>query len=680
MFKQIQEKVKKQFEVLVATGNLYYVEVDKEAIWQKYLDAFPEADRASNICNCCRSFIRQYAGVVALNKNQEVMTLWDFEAKDAEYDASIKVLRDYVKSLPIAGIFYSPVACAGTEKNADKVRNLIWHHYHLNIPKKFVNANAGPLVGSANDDKNVLERSLNQITDEAVDTVLELIAQKSLYRGNEHEATLKSFKSIKNEYKQYKGNKKNFCWAKSLTVNKAVCRIRNSAIGTLLNDLSEGRELDSALTAFEKVVAPSNYKRPTAIATPAMIEKAKARLQELGMIGSLQRRQLSTTDLNVSNSLYVYRPMESGVEVDLFAEIKKDTVVNPKSLSKVEEIGIEDFVNKVLPTCKSVRVLLENHHLNNFVSLVGPKSEDHTNMFKWGNSFGWSYSGAVADSMKARVVELGGRVDGVLRFTHSWNHPEMGRNSSLMDLHVFLPGSSVHKDGCHNTYPNGQRVGWNSRKDIISGGIQDVDYTTAAPEGYIPVENITFPDIKKLKDGKYTFKIHNWQARDPNKSGFRAEIEFGGELYQFERAAPLNHHEWVTLAEVTLSKGQFTMDSKIQNKPSRKTKWNLETLQYHNVSAITFSPNCWGDKAIGNKQYMFFLENCKADEKVLPFYNEFLKPELNEDRKVFEMLANKAVVEPVENELSGIGFSDSVRNHVILEITGQFKRHIKVLF
>ena len=141
-----------------------------------------------------------------------------------------------------------------------------------------------------------------------------------------------------------------------------------------------------------------------------------------------------------------------------------------------------------------------------------------------------------------------------------WNHDK--RNASLMDLHVFMPGSSAHRDGCHNTYPSGQRVGWNHRNDPASGGVQDVDYTSPAPEGYVPVENITFPTITKLKDGQYTFKIHNWQLRPPTHGGFRAEIEFGGQVFQYDHPAPLKQKEWITLAVATLKNGAFTIEHK----------------------------------------------------------------------------------------------------------------------
>lgn len=67
-----------------------------------------------------------------------------------------------------------------------------------------------------------------------------------------------------------------------------VGRIRNTAIGTLLVDISNGRELDESVRAYERIVAPANYQRPKTIATKKMIQAAEARVIELGLMDALQ--------------------------------------------------------------------------------------------------------------------------------------------------------------------------------------------------------------------------------------------------------------------------------------------------------------------------------------------------------------------------------------------------------
>ncbi len=186
--------------------------------------------------------------------------------------------------------------------------------------------------------------------------------------------------------------------------------------------------------------------------------------------------------------------------------------------------------------------------------------------------------------------------------------------------------------------------------------------------------------MKKLKDGKYTFKIHNWNHRTPTTSGFKAEIEFGGQIFSYNHPSPLKQKEWVTLAEATLKNGVFTIEHKFESQSSSQKKWGIDTERFHNVKAICLSPNHWGEKPVGNKHYMFLLDDCVADEAVRPFYNENLKEEFSKHRKVFELLASKIKVESVENELSGVGFSDTIRNEVIAQIEGAFRRTIKIKF
>jgi hypothetical protein len=237
-----------------------------------------------------------------------------------------------------------------------------------------------------------------------------------------------------------------------------------------------------------------------------------------------------------------------------------------------------------------------------------------------------------------------------------------------MDLHVFMPGCKVPSTGGG---PNvvGRRVGWNRRTDNKSGGTQDVDYTDQAKPGYIPVENITFPSISEMPEGVYTCKIHNWSFRNTGGRG-KAEIELNGTVYQYEYPATKNH-EWITIAEVTLKDGIFTIDHKLKEANSQRTEWDIPTLQYQKVSTIMLSPNFWDNQTLGNKHYFFMLEGCINPSPVRGFYNEFLSNALTQHRKTFEMLSSLMKCEPSEQQLSGLGFSSTLRNNVHLRVDGR---------
>jgi hypothetical protein len=247
-----------------------------------------------------------------------------------------------------------------------------------------------------------------------------------------------------------------------------------------------------------------------------------------------------------------------------------------------------------------------------------------------------------------------------------------------MDLHVFMPNNE-HKDGTNDVYGSGRRVGWNKRKDVASGGSQDVDYTDAAPVGYIPVENITFPSLSKMPEGKYVCKIHNWSFRSSGGRG-KAEIEFDGQVFQYEYPKT-KHKEWITVAEVTLKDGVFTIEHKLPESTSSKTKWGLQTNQFIKVKQIMLSPNHWNG-AISNKHYIFALENAVSDESPRPFFNEFLNEELmtSANKRMFEVLGGKIKVENSTPQVSGLGFSDTQRNSMIVRVTGTFSRNLRINF
>ena len=75
------------------------------------------------------------------------------------------------------------------------------------------------------------------------------------------------------------------------------------------------------------------------------------------------------------------------------------------------------------------------------------------------------------------------------------------------------------------------------------------------------------------------------------------------------------------------------------------------------------SPNHWDGNQDGNKHWFFILDGCKNDLPTRGIYNEFLRGDLTEHRKVFEVLGDKTKCPVVDEQLSGIGFS-STRNDV----------------
>ena len=131
--------------------------------------------------------------------------------------------------------------------------------------------------------------------------------------------------------------------------------------------------------------------------------------------------------------------------------------------------------------------------------------------------------------------------------------------------------------------------------------------------------------------------------------------------------------------DYTREHGARLQDS-VQSTVVQRHKWGLTTSQWHTVTRVLLSPNYWGTNATGNKHYLFMLAGCVADEAPRPFYNEFLKSELEVHRKVFEILGGKIQIPETTHQLSGIGFSATQRAQVIVQVQGRTKRVMKINF
>lgn len=680
-FGEMKVVMQKNFADITKDADLLFeVNVDKDSLWNLYLDSFPIGtneiyrERREHDCSCCRHFIKTFGNVVVL-KNNKMFTIWGFKTGDTTYQTVFDVLDAYIKSCVVSDVFVTKDHSVGTNKNYEELENgkvTTWEHFYIEIPSKFIDRSGrsiGELKGSLRDTRNVFKRSLDEISEEAINTVLELIASNSLYRGNEWADILNKFLYYKKRYDKLPDNEKdNFAWENSSKAGNVIGRIRNHSIGTLLVDISEDVDLDVAVRKYEAIVAPFNYKRPKAIFTKKMLEDAKKTIEELGFMNSLARRYATLDDITVNNILFSNKDAAKRIQnSDVFEQMMSDVIPSAKKFARVEEIPVEKFIHDVLPSANEVEVYLENKHSKNMVSLIAPKIADSKTMFKWNNGFSWAYTGNITDSsMKENVKSAGGAVDGVLRFSIQWNDGS-DYNPNDFDAHCIEP--------------NGNEIFFgNKMRRHVSSGMLDVDIIHPS-KNEVAVENINWISRNKMPVGTYRMFVHCY-SHNGGRSGFKAEIEFDGQIYSFEYNKELRDNEKVQVAEVTLKEdGTFTIKEKLRSNVSSKEIWGLNTNNFVPVSVIMFSPNYWNEQTgIGNKHYFFMLKDCINPEEPNGYYNEFLKEDLMKHKRVFEALGSKMKVEYTDDQLSGIGFSSSKRNELIVRVKGQVERVMKIRF
>ena len=652
-FQKFSAAVHARFTAMAAAGELFVINVPGDDLWLAYLGAFPEGtnpifrERTEHDCSCCRNFIKNLGRVVSI-VNGVVVTVWDdFQNLPAPYDFVSKTLSAFVRTSEIEGVYRTKESSYGLEFNHERLASgdvLTWNHLYGTVHQHHLSPTPAQDAGELNTTAGVFKRGLEEITVEALEQVLGLIDTNALYRGEEFRSGVGAFYSMKREYLLLDETGKSlFPWEH---LSKPAARIRNTAIGTLLQDLSEGMELEAAVRAFEKKVAPENYKRTTALITPKMIEDGLKTLRELGLESAVNRRFARLSDVSVTNVLWA-----SGSARNVMRDPLADALLGSSQVKKTGgrvsglTISADEFMANVVPKAAQLEVMVSNQHANNFVSLTAPVDPEVGRLFKWDNNFGWSYNGNVTDSIKEKVKAAGGNVTNAkLRVSLAWF------NGDDLDIHCICP------DG---------HICFYDKRNIL-----DVDMNAGvARNTKDPVENLSWTNPK---DGTYRVQVNQYASRGRDNVGFVVELENDGRLNQYSYSRASRSGEYVDVISFDVKDGKvvnlFIAKDVIGQGISREV-WGIPTEQFRKVETLMLSPNHWDDNQMGNKHYLFMLEGCKNPEPARGIYNEYLRPELEPHRKVFEVLGSKTLCPVVDDQLSGIGFSSTRKDLVTIRAT-----------
>ncbi len=193
----------------------------------------------------------------------------------------------------------------------------------------------------------MLGRGLEELTLGALEIVVDLIESNSLYRGEEHLKAVRGFTAIKREFDDLPKDRRDvFVWS---NIDNKYARFRNTAIGTLVDDISGGMDVTKSVKRFESKVAPHNYRRTSAPITKGMINKALETLRELGLDEAVRRRFAVIGDVSPADVLFVDRSVRPHMKDDL-ADLLMGEAKAPKLSNKgAIDISGEDFFENILP-------------------------------------------------------------------------------------------------------------------------------------------------------------------------------------------------------------------------------------------------------------------------------------------------------------------------------------------
>ena len=700
--KNLNKKMQECLDKMTATGKLFVSSVSGKELWDIYLKSFkPEDDQvfrdpASSEHNCknCYNFIKNYGNIVAIDSALNIITMFDFIA-DEEYKASINNMAAILKNSPVSDVFFetfeflnqanyekcyksSKSFKLGIEVNyktyskeevlkygvVEENKLYTFEHFMVRMPEQFVlkdsSQSLASLVAHYRSNYEVFKRTMEEVSADVFFTVSELISQGSLLNSDLYAAQLNAMEKLKLEYMNIPSDQKRDLWCKVASYKLPIAKLLNTLIGTVLTDVESGKELGEVCRTYNYRVDPANYMKATSPITKTQIKEAQKFVEENNYTESFTRRYATLDDIKASEILHLNSDSKKIKSVSIFDQIQPTSGSKKElDLDKIKEISINDFMEKELPNAKSVELYLENRHENNLVSITTAENKDSKRIFKWDNNYSWTFKGNLSSTslIKQNVNKFGGKTEGALRFSIMWN--EDGRSICDLDAHCYIHNFSER-------YLN--HIYYGNKQNCL-----DVDMINPREVG---VENIIFNTNYNLNNKKYIFKIVNFNGG--KNSGFKAEIEFNNQLFSYELNKELIGDIHVATVEVTAD-GEMSIYHNLPATNVSKGLFGLNTLEFHKVKLICLSPNYWDTNAIGNKHYMFMLENCINPEKIKGFHVDNLKSELATHRKVLEVVGNTTMIEPSDAaQLSGLGFNSTIPNNVIVKINSNKVLKIKI--
>lgn len=649
-FEILARAVEAKFNQLAEQADVL-IQADTPNLDEFYVNSFPPEhnkifrERREHDCNCCKHFIRNVGNVVGVFA-EHMETIWDVTVSEPY----LQKVADSMKAKVLTSVNGKStqwfgddsIPMAGSTKTPDNYSNIMWDHFHVVIPKRFLRdkAELGPLKSNFQSTRAFAIKALD-IPLCNFETVHELLVADSIYRSEQYKELFTQLL----EFRKQEIPNSIIATAKS----PAAVRLMSSAIGELLQELSKS-DIETAVGKYEAMVAPANYKRTTALVTPRMAKEATKKVAELGVSDSLFRKMATDVGQNLTDFVSAPQALVDDPMALLLSDVE-NTVIDVKSLERLQSITLDKFIESVLPSAQSVSMLFEPKLTSRIMALTDAVDPDSPSLFDWGNHLAWAYTGDTTDtSITQRVKAAGGATVGDVRVSLAWECDDD------LDLNMTTQTGLVYfgRKRCHS-----------------SGAFLDVDMNAGTVSQH-PVENIVIPDKRFMQEGyRYDINVHNYRRRGVASSKFVVELTILDQVTVVNYDKNVREGDYIFVGSIQKTAGVITFtpgkNVTISASPTLSTEvWGVPTNTFVPVNIIMDSPNTHGIK-----HKFFILQGMRAEGTIRGFFNEFLSTPLQQHRKVFELLGSKMAIDADKagNQLCGIGFNKSQQAEAVFRVS-----------
>lgn len=364
------------FDTTVIAGSHLFC-TDATGLFDRFLAALPQPDRAIHTCNTCRQFFKGYGGLVTISDSgATVSAMWRPESVPPFYAPAVGILQTAVQKARVTAPFLSTATAWGTAQTG------VWSHLAVSPPASMVYRakllTAGQAMAAKREDFGTVGRALGEFTPAMLDEALRILNADAVARSERFLAPVQWLRDLLSRPKGRAGE--NILWRAIATAPDGYCHPRSGMAGSLLEDIAAGMPFDDIKARWEAKMHPLRYLRPQAAPSAGNIKAAEAVVAKLGIAPSLERR---FARLDECETLWLPRhepPIANGAGVFGHLKAKDDDAVRPVDMP-AQTMTWAKFRAAVMPKAEAMEFLVPG--VGNFMAFLTAANADAPPILKW---------------------------------------------------------------------------------------------------------------------------------------------------------------------------------------------------------------------------------------------------------------------------------------------------------
>jgi hypothetical protein len=377
-YKALLEAMTRSFvctEPPIGTGAMFVT--DAIGLNDIYLDALP-AERKIHDCSACRHFLDRFGGLARIDdRGFLVPVFWRLEGVPSFYQDAVTRLAAKVESARIVSPFYTKQTMLGTMTTGR------WEHMGTVMFKHRIfdsrTETAGQAMARMRHRFATVAQALNNFTPQVLDQALALLKAGHLARSEKFLAPTQWLRDLHDRPKGRRGE--NLLWAAVAAAPEGYCHPSGSVLGSLFEDIIEGRSFEAIRAAFAAKLGVTVYQRPQEPPTTGNVAAAEKLVEKMGIAPSLRRRFARIDEVTA-----IWRPKEASKPTSaggVFSHLKTRDRDEIEPIQNLPEIMMtwEKFARTVLPEALSLDYLVMS--ADNFQAITTSVHPDDPPIWKW---------------------------------------------------------------------------------------------------------------------------------------------------------------------------------------------------------------------------------------------------------------------------------------------------------